>query len=39
MLLAAAHTVELLFTEVVSTDRGPVLKASSSRFSSSSTVG
>lgn len=33
------NTCELLFTLVVSTDKGPVLKASSSRFSSSSTVG
>ena len=33
------NTCELLLTLVVSTDKGPVLKASSSRFSSSSTVG
>ena len=32
-------TCELLFTLVVSTDSGPVLKSSSSFFSSSSTVG
>ena len=32
-------TCELLFTLVVNTLRGPVLKASSSRFSNSSTVG
>ena len=34
-----ALTCELLFTLVVSTDSGPVLKSSSSFFSSSSTVG
>lgn len=34
-----AVTCELLFTLVVNTLRGPVLKASSSRFSNSSTVG
>lgn len=32
-------TWELLFTLVVSTDKGPVLKSSSSLFSSSSTEG
>lgn len=32
-------TCELLFTLVVSTESGPVLKSSSSFFSSSSTVG
>ena len=37
--LAKGSTCELLFTLVVSTLKGPVLKASSSRFSSSSTVG